>query len=64
MGMPLFLRAFLYFVYRYFFRLGFLDGVPGLIYHVLHGFWFQFYIDAKIWEKRAARALDNEDRPQ
>ena len=47
---PKFLRAFLYFVYRYFFRLGFLDGAEGLIFHFLQGFWYRFLIDAKIYE--------------
>jgi glycosyltransferase involved in cell wall biosynthesis len=47
---PLFLRAFLYFFYRYVILLGFLDGVEGLIFHFLHACWFRFYIDAKIWE--------------
>jgi glycosyltransferase involved in cell wall biosynthesis len=47
---PLFLRAFLYFFYRYVIRLGFLDGIQGLIFHFLHGCWYRFYIDAKIWE--------------
>ena len=50
---PLFLRAFGYFVYRYVFRLGFLDGVPGLIFHVLQAFWYRFYIDARIYEERS-----------
>lgn len=50
---PLFLRAFLYFVYRYVIRLGFVDGVPGLIFHVLQGFWYRFYIDARIYEARS-----------
>ncbi|MCZ7544616.1 MAG: glycosyltransferase family 2 protein [Anaerolineae bacterium] len=49
---PLFLRAVAYFGYRYFLRLGFLDGVEGLIFHVLQGFWYRFYIDARIWEMR------------
>ena len=48
---PLFLRAFLYFLYRYFFRLGFLDGKRGLIFHFLQGFWYRFYIDSLIYEK-------------
>jgi glycosyltransferase involved in cell wall biosynthesis len=48
--LPLFLRPFLYFFYRYFFRLGFLEGKPGLIWHVLQGFWFQFLVDAKIFQ--------------
>lgn len=47
---PLFLRAFLYFFYRYVLRRGFLDGVEGLIFHFLHGCWYRFYVDAKIWE--------------
>lgn len=49
---PLFLRAFLYFLYRYFFRLGFLDGVEGLIFHFLQGCWYRFLVDAKIYEAR------------
>lgn len=49
---PLFLRAFGYFCYRYFVRLGFLDGVEGLIFHFLHGFWYRFYIDAQLYEMR------------
>lgn len=50
---PLFVRGFLYFLYRYVVRLGFLDGLPGLIFHVLQGFWYRFYIDARIYEIRS-----------
>ena len=49
--LPLFCRAFLYFFYRYFLRLGFLDGKKGLIFHFLQGFWYRFLVDAKIYEK-------------
>jgi len=49
---PLFLRAFMYFVFRYILRLGFLDGREGLIFHVLQGFWYRFYVDALIYEQR------------
>jgi glycosyltransferase involved in cell wall biosynthesis len=52
--MPLFARPFALFVYRYFLRLGFLDGTEGLIFWVLQTFWFRFLVDAKIWEKRHA----------
>lgn len=45
---PLFLRVFIYFIYRYFFQLGFLDGKKGLIWHILQGFWYRFLVDAKI----------------
>jgi glycosyltransferase involved in cell wall biosynthesis len=48
--LPLFLRPATYFFYRYFVRLGFLDGVPGLIWHVLQSFWYRFLVDAKIYE--------------
>jgi len=47
---PLFLRPFLFWIYGYIFRLGFLDGVPGLIFHTLQRFWFRFLVDAKIYE--------------
>ena len=59
---PLFLRAFGYFVYRYIFRLGLLDGVPGLIFHVLQAFWYRFYVDARIYEERShwqSRIIDH-----
>ena len=49
--LPLFYRAFLYWLYRYVMRLGFLDGRPGLIYHFLQGFWYRFLIDAKLYEE-------------
>lgn len=52
---PLFTRVFAYFFYRYFLRLGFLDGTEGLIFHFLQGCWFRFYIDAKLWEARQAQ---------
>jgi glycosyltransferase involved in cell wall biosynthesis len=54
---PLFVRAFLYFAYRYFLRLGFLDGKEGAIFHVLQGFWFRFLVDAKIFELRRRQDL-------
>lgn len=53
--MPLLLKPFLFFTYSYFFKLGFLDGVPGLVYHVLQAFWFRFLIDAKVIELTADR---------
>lgn len=40
---------FLFFFYKYVLRLGFLDGVPGLIYCGLQGIQF-FHIKAKIYE--------------
>lgn len=48
---PIFLRSFLYFSYRYFLRLGFLDGKLGLAFHLLQGFWFRFLIDSMVLER-------------
>jgi glycosyltransferase involved in cell wall biosynthesis len=56
---PLFLRALLLFKYRYILRLGFLDGMPGLIYCVLQTFWFRFLVDAKLYERRLKRTGKN-----
>lgn len=47
---PIFWRCTFYFLYRYFFKLGFLDGKQGLIFHFLQGFWFRFLVDAKLYE--------------
>jgi hypothetical protein len=52
---PLFVRPFGLFFYRYFLRLGFLDGPEGFIFYVLQTFWFRFLIDAKLFERRQAR---------
>jgi glycosyltransferase involved in cell wall biosynthesis len=49
---PLFVRPFALFFYRYFVRLGFLDGTEGFIFWVLQTFWFRFLIDAKLFEQR------------
>ncbi len=51
-SLPLFVRPFLYFCYRYFVRLGFLDGWTGLLYHFLQAFWYRLLVDVKIWRLR------------
>lgn len=48
---PLLKRAKWYFIYRYFLKLGFLDGKEGLIFHFLQGYWYRFLVDAKIYER-------------
>ncbi len=60
---PLFVRPLLYFLYRYVVCLGFLDGIPGLIWHVLEGFWYRFYIDAKVYELRLAKDAQSAGQP-
>ncbi|MDI9409533.1 MAG: glycosyltransferase family 2 protein [Candidatus Pacebacteria bacterium] len=50
--LPIFLRCWLLFFYRYILKLGFLDGREGLIFFVLQSFWFRFLVDAKIYESK------------
>jgi glycosyltransferase involved in cell wall biosynthesis len=45
-----------YFLFRYVFQLGFLDGRAGLVYHVMQGFWYRFLVDVRVLElERAVR---------
>ena len=48
--LPKFFRAHLYFIYRYYFKLGFLDGPEGRIFHFLQAYWYRFLVDAKLYE--------------
>jgi len=59
--MPLFTRPFIYFIYRYFLKFGFLDGKEGLIWHFLQGFWYRFLVDAKIYEIEKYKNRNNVD---
>ena len=45
-------RSLAYFGYRYFLRLGFLDGREGAAFHILQGFWYRYLVDAKVAEVR------------
>ena len=46
----IFKETLFYFIYRYYIRLGFLDGKEGKIYHFLQAYWYRFLVDAKIYE--------------
>ncbi|AEI49057.1 glycosyltransferase family 2 protein [Runella slithyformis] len=60
-SLPLFTRPFAYFVYRYFAKLGFLDGKKGLIWHFLQGLWYRFLVDAKMYEVYHRVGKDKQD---
>jgi len=47
---PILIRSFFYFIYRYFIRLGFLDGKNGSAFHILQGFWYRYLVDTKLNE--------------
>jgi len=53
---PPFLRAILYWAFRYFLKLGFLDGLPGLVFHFNQGLWYRLLVDAKFHETKLANA--------
>lgn len=49
-NLPLFVRARLYYWYRYYVQRGFLDGKEGKIFLYLQAYWYRFLVDAKIYE--------------
>lgn len=49
--LPKFVRAKLYYWYRYYIKLGFLDGTPGRIYAFIQAYMYRYIVDAKIYEK-------------
>ncbi|MGH7856556.1 MAG: exosortase Y, partial [Candidatus Binatia bacterium] len=56
--LPLGLRPFLYFGYRYFVQLGILDGFNGFVFHFLQAFWFRLIVDLRLAElRRPPRSL-------
>lgn len=57
---PLFWRSFAYFIYRYFFRLGFLEGKEGFMWHFFQGWWYRSLVDAKVWEVKKTCGDDKE----
>jgi len=59
-GLPLYLRPFIYFFYRYVILLGFLDGKQGAIFHFMQAFWFRLVWDVRLEElnSKAAKQSD------
>lgn len=58
--MPLFWRAFAYFIYRYIVKLGFLDGREGFLWDFLQGWWYRTLVDAKVLEIKRKSGEDRE----
>ena len=50
--LPIGIRAHLYYWYRYYLQLGFLDGKEGKIFCFLQAYWYRFLVDAKIYERK------------
>jgi glycosyltransferase involved in cell wall biosynthesis len=49
---PIFIRAKLWYIWNYYFKLGFLDGRESKIYHMLECFWYRYLVDVKLFEER------------
>jgi glycosyltransferase involved in cell wall biosynthesis len=60
--LPLYVRSFLYFGYRYVLRLGFLDGKQGFIFHFMQALWYRLLVDINRDELERAARLEAEAR--
>lgn len=49
-SLPPFFRASLYFMVRYIFMGGFLDGKAGFVWATLQAYWYRFLVDSKLYE--------------
>jgi len=49
---PSLIRPIAFFVYRYFFLLGFVDGKAGFLYAFFQALWFRMLVDAKLLERK------------
>lgn len=54
-NMPLFIRPMIYFIYRYIFLLGFLDGKTGSQFHYLQAYWYRYKVDQNIYNLKAKK---------
>lgn len=61
---PLYLRPWIYFLYRYFLLFGFLDGKQGFVFHFLQAYWFRLVIDIRLEELMRESASRPDDRPR
>lgn len=48
--LPLGVRPLLYFSFRFFVQIGFLDGPKGWLFHFMQGFWYRLLVDINVWE--------------
>ncbi len=57
--LPILIRPFIYFIYRYIFRLGFLDGLRGFIFHFMHGLVYFLLMDIYYFELKRIKNKTN-----
>lgn len=56
---PMGVRAHLYYIYRYYFKWGFLDGKEGKIFAFMQAYWYRYLVDAKIYEEQKNESNTN-----
>lgn len=59
--LPIFFRARIYYWYRYYVQLGFLDGKEGKIFIYLQAYWYRYLVDVKIYEMRMLKGESRSD---
>ena len=58
--LPLGLRAFIYFIFRFVFQLGFFDHPKVWMFHFMQGLWYRLLVDINIFEAQKAASDDPE----
>lgn len=58
--LPMGFRSYIYYFYRYYIKLGFLDGKEGKIFAFLQAYWYRFLVDSKIYEQMKIKDEKNE----
>lgn len=56
--LPLFWAPFFYFIYRYFIRLGFLDGAAGFSFCFFQAFWYRMLVAQLMYEDKNSNWFD------
>lgn len=60
LNLPLFVRPFLYFIYRYFIRGSFLEGKEGFLWCFYQSWWYSTVVDTRLWEIQKACGTDKD----
>jgi hypothetical protein len=62
--LPLILRPLLYFLFRFIFCFGFLDGAKGFVFHFMQGLWYRMLVDVKVYEVEFAMRAHGKPLPE
>ena len=56
----LFWRSFAYFLYRYIYKRGFLDGKEGFLWCFMQGWWYRTLVDIQVYQIKQKCGGDKE----